>query len=265
MHQERHEETNPVPSERLTRGAFLTRAGGALLAGAIAGGTACGEPSPATPSHAWKGRKESRVKRWDVITIGNLSRNRYWGESDDRGVRAAICTCTLVTGRGFRLLVDPSIADAAEMAKELDRRAGVKPQDVTAVFVTHEHGDHVAGIAAFPNARWLASPGVAEVLNKSDKLPRRFEGVGDRLFDAIEVIATPGHTGTHHSLRFDCDGLSIVVAGDAVATRDFFRERRGYFNAVDFELSARTMDSLAAMADIIVPGHDNYFLVDCVA
>ena len=30
------------------------------------------------------------------------------------------------------------------------------------------------GIAAFPNARWLASPGVAEVLNKSDKLPRVF-------------------------------------------------------------------------------------------
>ena len=27
---------------------------------------------------------------------------------------------------------------------------------------------------------------------------------------------------------------------------------------------ARTMDKLAAMADIIVPGHDNYFLVDCV-
>ena len=133
------------------------------------------------------------------------------------------------------------------MTRELDRRTGVKPQDITAVFVTHEHGDHVAGMAAFPNARWLASPAVAEILNRSDKLSRRFEGVVDRLFDAVEVIATPGHTDTHHSLRFDCDGLSIVVAGDAVATRDFFRERRGYFNAVDFELSARTMDHLAVM------------------
>jgi len=235
------------------------------LAGAMAGGTAYGEPSRATQSHVWKGRKESKVKRWDVITIGNLSRNRYWGESDDRGVRAAICTCTLVTGSGFRLLVDPSIADVAEMTGELDRRAGVKPQDITAVFVTHEHGDHIAGIAAFPNARLLASPAVAEALNRPDKLSRRFEGVVDRLFDAVEVIATAGHTNTHHSLRFDCDGLSVVVAGDAVATRDFFRERRGYFNAVDFELSARTMDNLAGMADIIVPGHDNCFLVDCVA
>ncbi len=35
------------------------------------------------PSIKLKGRKNSGIKRWDVITIGNLSRNRYWGESDD--------------------------------------------------------------------------------------------------------------------------------------------------------------------------------------
>ena len=150
------------------------------------------------------------------------------------------------------------------MAAELDRRAGIKPGDVTVVFVTHEHGDHVAGIRHFPDAQWLAAPAVAETLNKSGKLPRCIEGAAASLFNTIDVIPTPGHTGTHHSLRFDCDGLSIVVAGDAVATRDFFRARQGYFNAVDFELSARTMDRLALVADMIVPGHDNYFLVDCV-
>jgi glyoxylase-like metal-dependent hydrolase (beta-lactamase superfamily II) len=214
--------------------------------------------------HPWKGRKDSKVKRWDVITIGNLSRNRYWGESDAKGVRAALCTCTLIVGDDFRLLVDPSLANAADMAKELDRRTGVKPGDIDALFVTHEHGDHVAGMAHFPDARWLAAPAVAEALNKSRKLSRRFENAPDRLFDAVEVIATSGHTHSHHSLRFDCEGLSIVVAGDAVATRDFFRARRGYFNAVDFEQSARTMDRLAALADILVPGHDNYFLVDSV-
>ena len=64
----------------------------------------------------------------------------------------------------------------------------------------------------------------------------------------------------HHSLRFDCDGFSVIVAGDSVPMRDFWRERRGYHNAVDFELSAQTMERMSAMADIIVPGHDNYFL-----
>jgi glyoxylase-like metal-dependent hydrolase (beta-lactamase superfamily II) len=247
----------------LTRADFLGRAGGVLLGG-MAVTTDCSAGQSATvPPHRWKGLKDSKVKRWDVITIGNLSRNRYWGESDDRGVRAAICTCTLVTGAGFRLLVDPSLAEAADMVRELDRRTGVKPGDVTAVFITHEHGDHFVGLGHFPDAQWLAALPVAEALNKSNKWSRRVEGVTGRLFDAVDVMATPGHTRTHHSLRFDCDGLSVVLAGDAVATRDFFHERRGYFNAVDFALSARTMDQLAGLADVIVPGHDNYFLTDC--
>jgi glyoxylase-like metal-dependent hydrolase (beta-lactamase superfamily II) len=260
MEKKHCEPADPAGPSALTRGAFLSRASGLLLAGL---GVKAGA-SAATPPPLWKGRKDSRINRWDVITLGNLSRNRYWGESDAQGVRAAICTCTLIAGAGFRLLVDPSLADAAEMARELDRRTGAKPRDVTAVFVTHEHDDHVAGLAHFPEAQWLAAPAVAEILNRSGKLSRRVEGAADRLFDAVEVIPTPGHTHSHHSLRFDCEGLSIVIAGDAVATRDFFRERRGYYNAVDFELSARTMDKLSALADIIVPGHDNYFLADSV-
>src|SRR3990172_3672069 len=110
-----------------SRATFLERAGGALVGGAITAASCLGGQSAPVPPHQWKGRKDSKVKRWDVITIGNLSRNRYWGESDAKGVRAAICTCTLIAGDGFRLLVDPSLVNAADMAKELDRRTGVKP------------------------------------------------------------------------------------------------------------------------------------------
>jgi glyoxylase-like metal-dependent hydrolase (beta-lactamase superfamily II) len=200
------------------------------------------------------------VKRWDVITIGNLSRNRYWGESDARGVRSAVCTCTVIQGEGFRLIVDPSLSNADEMARELDRRTGLKPRDITAAFVTHEHGDHWFGLAHFPEARWLAAPEVAAVLNKTNKIPKQMESIAGRLFDDLEILPTPGHTLSHHSLRFDCDGLSVVVAGDAVAARDFWREHRGYYNCADFELSAKTMDKISGLADLVVPGHDNYFL-----
>ena len=44
-------------------------------------------------------------------------------------------------------------------------------------------------------------------------------------------------------------------------TRDFWLGRQGFHNSVDFDLAAQTMDQLAAAADIIIPGHDNYFLV----
>lgn len=248
----------------ISRTTFLQRAAGALAAGVVATASWLGGQSAAVGLHKWKGRKGSKIKQWDVITMGNLSRNRYWGESEDKGVRSTICTCTLITGDGFRLLVDPSLADAAEMARELDRRTGARSGDVTVVFLTHEHPDHYQGLTHFPNARWLAAPAVAEILNQSGKLPRAIEGSPDHLFDEIKVIPTPGHTHAHHSLIFDCAGLRIAIAGDAIMTKDFFRERRGYRNSVDFELAARMIDTLAEMADIIVPGHDNYFLVDGV-
>jgi glyoxylase-like metal-dependent hydrolase (beta-lactamase superfamily II) len=247
-----------------TRAAFLARAAsGVLGVAAVASGASLVAPAEEpSPRARWKGKSDTNVKRWDVITIGNLSRNRYWGEGDGKGVRSVICSCTLIQGDKFRLLVDPSLADAGQMARELDRRTGLKIAEVTDVFVTHEHGDHFTGLAHFAGARWLASPAVAEKLNRDGKLPARVEGVSGRLLDAADVLATPGHTPGHNSLRFDCDGLSVVVAGDAIATRDFFRERSPYYNAVDVEQSKRTMDAIADAADLIVPGHDNYFLSD---
>jgi glyoxylase-like metal-dependent hydrolase (beta-lactamase superfamily II) len=250
----------------LSRKHFLAGAGGAVMATICGDTSSCraastDQQSDKSQRHTWKGRPGSSVVRWDVITIGNLSRNRYWGEPDTKALRPAICTTTLISGKTFKLLVDPSLADAKQMAAELDRRTGLKPADVTAVFVTHEHGDHWAGINHFPGARWIASPGVADILNNNGKLAKKLEGfAAGRLFDGVDVIPTPGHTQHHHSVRFDCEGMSIVAAGDALATRDFFRERRGYFNAIDFALSARTMDMLAEVADVLIPGHDNYFL-----
>ncbi len=256
--------TPPVrdPCGLYSRAAFLTRATlGILGTLAALGQASCVGPAAGTSSPPKGDRgKNAGVKRWDVITIGNLSRNRYWGESDAGGVRPAICTCTVVQGERFRLIVDPSLANANEMLRELDRRTGLKPGDITAAFVTHEHGDHWSGLAHFPAAKWLAAPAVAQALNQTNKLPRPVEAITGQLFEAIEILPTPGHTLSHHSLRFDCDGLSVVLAGDAVATWDFWRERRGYYNCADFELSARSMEKIAAVADIVVPGHDNFFL-----
>jgi glyoxylase-like metal-dependent hydrolase (beta-lactamase superfamily II) len=246
--------------KRMQRREFIlsTAVAAALGVGSAAAQTA----ATSETARRWKGHPDSKVKRWDVITVGNLSRNRYWGEPNTAAVRSVLCTTTLVAGEDFVLLVDPSMKDDAAMARELDRRTGKKPEYITACFVTHEHGDHWAGLEGFSKAKWFAAPGVAEVLNQTAKLSKQIEGVEGKLFDAIDVVATPGHTANHHALRFDCDGRSIVTAGDSVATLDFFRNRQGFYNSVDFDQAARSMDKLAALADIIVPGHDNYFLVD---
>lgn len=199
--------------------------------------------------------------RWDVITIGNLSRNRYWGEGDEVARRAPLCTTTLVRGNGFVLIVDPSIADLKGMAAELDRRAGITPQAIDAVFITHEHGDHHAGLAAFESARWLAAPQVAQAIGLSRKYQKAVEAIAALPFAGIELVHTPGHTVGHHSLLFtDSGGMRVLIAGDAVMTRDFWEDKRGFFNSASMGIASETMKRIATMADVIVPGHDNYFL-----
>jgi glyoxylase-like metal-dependent hydrolase (beta-lactamase superfamily II) len=207
-----------------------------------------------------KGRQDSPVSHWDVITIGSLSRNRYWGDSDEKAVHSVICTCTVISGKNFHVLVDPSIADENLMKTELDRRTGLKPDDIDLVFITHQHGDHFAGITHFQKAKWAAGAETAGILNKTGNFDKKIEPAGNNLFGAIELIPTPGHTTDHQCLRFDYKGLSVIVAGDAVATKDFWNERRPYYNALDVAESKRTMEKINSLADIIVPGHDNYFV-----
>lgn len=204
--------------------------------------------------------------RWHILTIGHLSRNKFWGEADEQAYRTPLCTCTSIQVGEHTIVVDPSYPPD-RMVQVLDERVGLTVDDVDIVFLTHFHGDHRVGVGAFPNARWYMA---AEEIESWDRqLPAdspdrqiltRLQPVSGTLVPGIELLATPGHTLGHTSLVFTSDGLRVVVAGDAVMTRDFFMAREYYFNTVDPAAAVRSMESIAEVADIVVSGHDNYFL-----
>lgn len=52
----------------------------------------------------------------------------------------------------YSLLLRPQLNPAGQI-----QRLGVSPEDIRLVIVTHFHADHVSGLNAFPNARFLAS------------------------------------------------------------------------------------------------------------
>lgn len=201
------------------------------------------------------------MNRFTILTLGCFSRNRYWGEEDAKSYRRALCTSTLIeTPQGARILVDPAVSGAA-LAQVLDERCGLRPEAVDYVYVTHRHGDHYVGMADLPRAVWLAAPGDAgEIRRALPQHAKRIFDAGAEIVTGIQVLPLPGHTPGLAGLLFASEDGMVAVAGDSVMTRDFFKDRRGYYNSADFAASAHSIDLLMEKADIVVPGHGNYFL-----
>lgn len=89
--------------------------------------------------------------------------------------------------------------------------------------------------------------------------------------DLIQTLYGPARDSIkkrHHGTPQDayyvftgfCESLwALVIAGDSIATKDFWDERRAYYNVQDEEELRKSMEKIDKIADIIVPGHDNVF------
>jgi len=205
------------------------------------------------------------IDNYDIIVIGHLRWNRYFHESPDAPPRGdpSTCTSTLIQGKDasgqkYVLLVDPTLRiKPQDYYFDINRRTGLHPEDITHCFVTHDHTDHQAGLNYFPNARWLAAPGVAEILKTSTYIDgSRVEVVEGEFLPGVYAYPIPGHTLSLHGVAFSFYNKKIIVAGDGVMTKYHF-----YYNTTEFEkdaeLAADSIRNLKENFDIIIPGHDN--------
>jgi glyoxylase-like metal-dependent hydrolase (beta-lactamase superfamily II) len=149
------------------------------------------------------------------------------------------CKCYLLHSGGENVLVDTGVGPAGLWGWAAEREeglrpaladAGVAPEDLDVVFLTHLHVDHVGwntdrdGRVVFPNARYVAHrEGIAFVLdNPRDHvtrtvLPVPFDEIGDEavVAEGITAFPLPGHFPGHLGLRVDSDGERAVLIADA--------------------------------------------------
>ena len=88
----------------------------------------------------------------DIISVGTLSRNRFWKEAGT--CRPAHATTTLLRDSEATVIVDPSLP-AEILRQRLDERTGLTPEQVETVFLTNFRPTHRRGLELFKHATWL--------------------------------------------------------------------------------------------------------------
>ena len=155
------------------------------------------------------------------------------------------------------------------------------------IFVTHEHPDHIGGLAAHPELGRLAGSSVKltreQVANSTEpaKLPEGpyqlvEYGAYHALAPGIVLIKNPGHTpGSQMVFVRKSDGTELLFLGDVawvIRNVDLVRSKPRYIANKIGEKREEVLPQLAAvralMRDepklVIVPGHDGGVIADLV-
>lgn len=144
--------------------------------------------------------------------------------------------------------------------------AGVRPEDVTHVFVTHFHGDHYDSFDLFPNARMVANRGGFEQA-RDGLAPNVAAALKARGDDALLLVedeeVLPGIRTVHLGVHSACSQGIVVntAAGRAVLTGDLVYKYSNWEENIapgwtDVEAWKKAAEKIRASGDFIVPAHD---------
>lgn len=152
------------------------------------------------------------------------------------------------TGTGSKLSAKETEIYAVERKMNLEKSlgfAGLKPEDIHDVFITHLHFDHAGGatkrdldgkiIPTFPNAKYHLQRGAweeaenAPQFNKRSFIPENYrplkdhdrvhwlEGAAD-LSPSVRIEVSGGHTQFHSCVLLSSQGRRAIFFGDLVPT-----------------------------------------------
>ncbi len=212
-----------------------------------------------------------------IISIGTLSTHEHWPAG--QAARSPHATTTLVRSGDKVILVDPGLPGQI-IAARLSERSGLKPTDVTDVFLTNFRPAHRGGLEAFGHADWWVSENERERIGRSllarfDQeddnairrmleseiaLLKRCKAAPDQLAPHVDLFPLPGYTPGTCGLLLAHPTATTVIAGDAVATVEHLERGQVLKGSFDIEAAQESLVEVIEIADYVVPGHDNVVL-----
>ena len=215
-----------------------------------------------------------------IVSIGTLAAHPLWNESVQ--VRTAHATTTLVSVDSAHILVDPSLPAAALLAR-LGERSPVRPDEITDIFLTSVDRDHRRALPVFEDARWLAAQPelesaradlttrhdeaqaggdaeLAELLSHDLEILRKCTPAPDRLYRGVDLFPLPGVTPGCCGLLLSLPRATVLICGDAVATREHLEQGKVLPGCHNIEQAQESFAEAVQIADLLIPGRDNISL-----
>ena len=156
------------------------------------------------------------------------------------------------TERGWIIVDTGQVGDEEEILKAL-ADLGLEKSDIDIIVNTHSHPDHCANNRLFSRAKTI------------------YPKDGELIAPGVRALATPGHSPDSISVLVDAaihpprgDGTApatriVVIAGDALPTLGNFQKRVPPALHYDRALAVGSMNMIIAIADVVIPGHDQPF------
>lgn len=159
-------------------------------------------------------------------------------------VRNTVC---LVRGQGITMVVDPGLVELPDVLIAALAELSLVPDDVTHVYITHYHMDHVRYVGLFSKATVIDS-----LYAYKGEAWMDHDGDGYEISDDIKIMHTPGHTND--------DSALLVTTDDGVVAIShvwWFPDRTPEEDpmAADMSLLAESREKVELVADWIVTPH----------
>ena len=264
----------------------MTRVRLAQVAWSFLSAVAAAQPRLAAPDYSIQAIRYGTVKDFPVAGL-------VMGAPRDEKVDIAM-VFWLIRGGGRNVLFDSGFhrekwfkdfptADYLQ-PDEAVKLAGVQPEDVTDIVVSHAHWDHMGGIDLFPKATvWIQKQEYAYYTGEAWQPGGKHGGIDPedvqalvkrntegrlRLVDGDGVEILPGiaaYTGSRHTfasqwIRVAGDRPFVLASDNCYLYRNLAEHRASAtFSEADQPGNIRNqarMIELAGSADRVVPGHD---------
>ncbi|MGA2991216.1 MAG: N-acyl homoserine lactonase family protein [Candidatus Korobacteraceae bacterium] len=197
------------------------------------------------------------------------------------------------------LLVDTGMCDTARanrwhhegfqppggrIDQQLMSRAGVAPEEITAILFTHLHWDHCSNMKLFPNARYYVQARELEFALDPPLPPyyRSYEAPilglespfagckfitrdGEWAYnDDITLFPTPGHSVGHQSVAVRTEAGPVIIAGDAVFVHENLKGDPEHLlefipigRYINYFEMWNSFKEIKRRGGLVLPGHDN--------